>query len=147
MLSKDFSEFIALLNKQAVEYLVIGGYAVAFHGHPRYTKDIDLWIGNSHANAFRLLAAIDEFGMGSLGLTANDLQTDGQVIQLGYPPNRIDLIVGIEGLDFGKAYNRRETVDMHGVTVHFAAKADLIAAKRIAGRHQDLADIENLETE
>jgi predicted nucleotidyltransferase len=147
MLSKDFSEFIALLNKQAVEYLVIGGYAVAFHGHPRYTKDIDLWIGNSHANALRLLAAIDEFGMGSLGLTASDLQADGQVIQLGYPPNRIDLIVGIEGLDFREAFSRRETVDIHGVTVCFAAKVDLIAAKQAAGRHQDLADIENLEAE
>lgn len=145
MLSKDFSEFIALLNKQAVEYLVIGGYAVAFHGHPRYTKDIDLWIGNTHANALRLLAAIDDFGMGSLGLTAMDLETDGQVIQLGYPPHRINLIVGIKGLDFNEAYARRETTEINGVTLCFAAKADLIAAKRIAGRHQDLADIENLE--
>jgi predicted nucleotidyltransferase len=135
-----------LLNKQSVEYLVIGGYAVAFHGHPRYTKDIDLWIGNSHANAIRLLAAIADFGMGSLGLTVNDLEADGQVIQLGYPPHRIDLIVGIKGLDFTEAYARRDTAEINGMTICFAAKEDLIAAKRIAGRHQDLADIENLES-
>ena len=96
MLGKDFSEFIASLNKRGVEYLVIGGYAVAFHGHPRYTKDIDLWVGNDQANVERLLLALADFGMGSLGLTADDFTRDGQMVQLGYPPNRIDLIVGLE---------------------------------------------------
>ena len=147
MLGKDFSEFIASLNNRGVEYLVIGGYAVAFHGHPRYTKDIDLWVGNDRTNVERLLLAITDFGMGSLGLTADDFMKDGQMVQLGYPPNRIDLIVGIKGLDFATAYVRRETTILDGLPVNFAAKADLIAAKRIAGRHQDLADIENLENE
>lgn len=146
MLSKDFSEFIASLNKQGVEYLVIGGYAVAFHGHPRYTKDIDIWVGNRHDNVLRLLAALADFGMDSIGLSASDLETDGQIVQLGYPPNRIDLVVGIKGLVFEEAYGRRAETEIDGVRINFAAKPDLIAAKRIAGRHQDLADIENLET-
>ena len=92
MLNQDFKEFIQLLNDNQVNYLVIGGYAVAIHGHPRYTKDIDIWIEISEENSQKIITALTEFGFGSLGLTAQDFQEPHQIIQLGYPPNRIDLM-------------------------------------------------------
>ncbi|MBP7831132.1 MAG: nucleotidyltransferase [Kiritimatiellae bacterium] len=144
MLGKDFKEFIASLSARGVEYLVIGGYAVAYHGFPRYTKDLDIWIGPSASNVARLLKAMEDFGFGSLGLTAADFQDPTTVIQLGHPPYRIDLLCGVGGLDFSKAYARREQVVLGDLTVSFIAREDLVAAKRLAGRHQDLADVENL---
>ena len=90
MLNQDFKEFIQLLNENQVKYLVIGGYAVAIHGHPRYTKDIDIWIEISKENAEKLITSLTQFVFGSLVLTPQDFQSPDQVIQLGYPPNRID---------------------------------------------------------
>jgi len=90
MLNQDFREFITSLNDNDVRYLVIGGYAVALHGHPRYTKDIDIWIEMSSENAARMVKALEQFGFGSLGLQAADFQAPEQIIQLGYPPSRID---------------------------------------------------------
>ncbi len=145
MLSQDFKEFIALLNEHNVRYLVVGGYAVAFHGHPRYTKDIDLWVGNDPANAASMIRVLNAFGFSSLGLSEADFTGSEQVIQLGYPPNRIDLITGITGMDFETAYASRTTVDVDGISISFIGLHDLKATKRIAGRHQDLADLENLE--
>ncbi len=92
MLNQDFKEFIKSLNENDVKYLVIGGYAVAFHGHPRYTKDLDIWIQISPENASRLVKAITQFGFASLGLRQEDFLVPDQVIQLGCPPNRIDVI-------------------------------------------------------
>jgi hypothetical protein len=92
MLNQDFKEFIQSLNDNQVRYLVIGGYAVALHGYPRYTKDIDIWIEMTLENAAKLIQALQQFGFGSLGLTSEDFLAPDQVIQLGYPPNRIDLI-------------------------------------------------------
>ena len=145
MLSKDFKEFIELLNKNKVRYLVVGGYALAFHGHPRYTKDIDILIDSSLENSDRLLAVLDQFGFSSLGLKTEDFTEPGQIIQLGYPPNRIDLLTGIAGLNFDELYSRRETVEIEGMNVDFIDREGLKASKRIAGRLQDLADIDNLK--
>jgi hypothetical protein len=89
MLNQDFKEFIELLNANRVRYLVVGGYAVALHGHPRYTKDIDIWLDRDEENAERVVRALDQFGFGSLGLTAGDFLEPDQIIQLGYAPNRI----------------------------------------------------------
>ncbi|MEO1183359.1 MAG: hypothetical protein AAFX46_00995 [Cyanobacteria bacterium J06636_27] len=100
MLNQDFKEFIQLLNDNQVKYLVIGGYAVAVHGHPRYTKDIDIWIEMSLENSQNIMLALAEFGFGNLGLTTEDFQKSDQIIQLGYPPNRIDLITTPGGIDF-----------------------------------------------
>ena len=86
VLSPDFEEFVALLNDHEVRYLVVGGYAVAFHGHPRYTKDLDVWIDRDLTNAERLLLALTDFGFGSVGLTTEDFLKPDQVVQLGYPP-------------------------------------------------------------
>jgi len=145
MLSKDFSEFIESLNSNDVQYLVIGGYAVAYHGHPRYTKDIDLWIRNDVENVSKLLRALDHFGFSSLDLKESDFCESDSVVQLGYPPNRIDLITGIEGIDFDELYRGRETVALDGVEVTFIGKAGLIQSKTKAGRLQDIADIEGAD--
>ena len=105
IISPDFKEFITLLNTHNVRYLVVGGYAVAFHGHPRYTKDIDIWLERTLENAARLLAALDAFGFGSLGLKVEDFLQPGYTIQLGYPPNRIDLLTSLSELDFSSCYD------------------------------------------
>ncbi len=145
VLNQDFKEFIQSLNNNQVRYLIIGGYAVAFHGHPRYTKDLDVWVELSQGNADRLVTALGEFGFGSLGLQAGDFLEPNQVIQLGYPPNRIDVIMTPKGVDFGSCYARRVTVDVDGITIHIIDLESLLQNKRATGRHQDLADVENLE--
>jgi predicted nucleotidyltransferase len=144
MLNQDFREFIASLNDNQVRYLVIGGYAVAFHGYPRYTKDIDIWIEMSEANATGIVKALEDFGFGSLGLEADDFLEADQIIQLGYPPARIDLITTAPGVDFEECYKSRIEVDIEGVSVNFIGLEDLKRNKQAAGRMQDLADLENL---
>jgi hypothetical protein len=100
VLNKDFREFIALLNESDVRYLVVGGYAVAFHGHPRYTKDLDVWVEVSNENAEKLSLVLKDFGFVSVGLETVDFLEPDSFVQLGYPPNRIDIIMGCEGLTF-----------------------------------------------
>jgi hypothetical protein len=145
MLNQDFKEFIQLLNENQVKYLVIGGYAVAIHGHPRYTKDIDIWIEISQENAEKLITVLTQFGFGSLGLTSQDFQSPDQVIQLGYPPNRIDLITTPDGVDFQTCYNSRTEVLLSDIIVNFIDLDNLKKNKLASGRFQDLADLENLQ--
>ena len=145
MLRRDLKEFIQSLNENAVRYLIIGGYALALHGHPRYTKDLDVWIDATDNNAKLLLNALDSFGFASLGLKISDFTMSNQVIQLGYPPNRIDIITSADGLDFEKAYANRNTVLLDDMELSFLCRDDLITNKRSTGRLQDLADIEKLE--
>lgn len=145
MLSQDFKEFIESLNDNHVHYLVIGGYAVAIHGYPRYTKDLDIWLELSAENAKLVIKALDDFGFGSLGLTVEDFLKPTQVVQLGYPPNRIDLILSAEGVQFENCYEDRLQVEVDGVNVTFIDKESLKKNKRAVARLQDLADVENLE--
>ena len=145
MLSKDFKEFLELLNENKVKYLVVGGYAVAFHGHPRYTKDIDVWIELSPANANNILNALKEFGFGSLGLKPDDFLESDQIIQLGYPPNRIDILTSLKDLKFEDCYKTKVEVEIHGPHIDFIDIENLKKNKRATGRPQDLADAENLE--
>jgi len=144
MLNQDFKEFIQLLNDNQVNYLVIGGYAVAVHGHPRYTKDIDIWIEISEENSQKIITALTGFGFGSLGLTAQDFQEPHQIIQLGYPPNRIDLITSPDGIDFQTCYVSKIEVILDDITVKFIDLDNLKKNKLASGRFQDLADLENL---
>lgn len=146
MLTSDFKEFAALLNLNRVEYLVVGGYALAVYGHPRYTGDLDFWIGTDDANAQRMLAALEQFGFGGLGIRKEDLTTPNQVIQLGYPPGRIDLLTSIDGVDFGASFQRRMTVRLDEVDLSFICLEDFKTNKKAVGRHQDLADLEALES-
>lgn len=145
MLNQDFKEFITSLNDNRVRYLVIGGYAVALHGYPRYTKDIDIWIEMSSENAARMVKALDQFGFGSLELQASDFQEPDQIIQLGYPPNRIDLVTTPAGVDFERCYASRVEVEIDNVKLNFIDLENLKRSKRAAGRLQDLADLENLQ--
>ncbi len=145
MLNQDFKEFIQLLNDNQVKYLVIGGYAVAVHGHPRYTKDIDIWIEISEENAQKLVTALTQFGFESLGLTSEDFQTPHQIIQLGYPPNRIDLITNPDGIDFQTCYDSKIEVTLNNVPVNFINLDNLKKNKLASGRLQDLADLEKLQ--
>jgi hypothetical protein len=145
VLNQDFKEFIQSLNDNDVRYLVIGGYAVAFHGHPRYTKDLDVWIDTSRENAVRMVMALEQFGFGSLGLTADDFLVADQMIQLGYAPSRIDILTTPVGVAFESCYVSRVTVEIDQVTVNFIDLENLKRNKQATGRYQDLADIENLE--
>jgi hypothetical protein len=144
MLNSDYKEFAGLLNANGVEYLVVGGYALAAHGHPRYTGDIDFWVSPVPANIDRLLKALDGFGFASLGLVAADFAPD-TVIQLGHPPRRIDLLTGIDGVEFAACWLRRETLEADGLQLHLIALADFKANKRAAGRLKDQADLQALE--
>lgn len=145
MLNQDFKEFIQSLTDNHVRYLVIGAYAVALHGYPRYTKDIDIWIEMSPDNAANMVKALDQFGFDSLGLLATDFLVPDQIIQLGYPPNRIDLITTPPGVDFETCYASRVEVLIDDVTVNFIDLENLKKNKKAAGRLQDLADLENLQ--
>ncbi|MEM9539663.1 MAG: hypothetical protein AAGA60_09135 [Cyanobacteria bacterium P01_E01_bin.42] len=144
MLNQDFREFIELLNKHNVKYLVIGGYAVAVHGHPRYTKDLDIWIEMSPENAQKMTIALTEFGFGSLDLTPDDFISPRQIIQLGYPPSRIDIITTPDGIDFDTCYQSKIQIEIECLRIDFIDLENLKKNKRSSGRLQDLADLENL---
>ena len=143
-LEEDLREFIELLNTLEVRYIVVGAFAVAYHGHPRFTADIDLFIERSHENAERLMKVIEAFGFGELGLSANDFLQGDQVIQLGVAPNRIDLLTFLSGVDFQAAWTTREQGEIEGLRVSFISKELLKRNKAASGRSQDLADLENL---
>ena len=145
MLNQDFKEFIQSLNANAVRYLLVGGYAVALHGYPRYTKDMDVWVEMTAENASRIIKALRQFGFGSLDLKESDFMEPDQVIQLGYPPNRIDIITSLSGVEFSECYPSHITAEIDGVNVNFIDLINLKKNKKATGRHQDLADIENLE--
>ncbi len=144
-LNKDFKEFIELLNEHDVKYLVIGGYAVNFHGYPRYTKDIDFWIWMNKSNIKKLIEVIKVFGFNSLDFKMEDFMSPENIIQLGYEPYRIDLIVAIEGIDFMDCFNRKNTIKIDKTKVNFIEIQDLIDSKSNTGRLQDLADAEQLQ--
>ncbi|MCC7152009.1 MAG: nucleotidyltransferase [Rubrivivax sp.] len=144
MLNRDFKEFAELLNARGVDYLVVGGYALAAHGHPRYTGDIDFWVRPTAENLGRLLAALQDFGFGSLGLALEDFSPD-TVVQLGQPPRRIDLLTTIDGVEFDACFARRERVVLAGVPLHIIGLEDFKTNKLASGRLKDLADLESLE--
>ncbi len=145
LINQDFKEFLQSLNANKVEYLIIGGYAVAFHGHPRYTKDIDIWINPTNPNINNLLQALKDFGFASPELKIDDFLDPDQIIQLGYPPNRIDLLTNLAGVDFKTCYSSKIEVSIEGISVIFIDLENLKKNKKATGRHQDLADLENLE--
>jgi hypothetical protein len=124
---------------------VVGGYAVAFHGHPRYTKDLDVWIELSPENAGKIITALNDFGFGSLGLKTEDFLESDQIIQLGYPPNRIDILTTLKNTKFEDCYKERVEVEIQGLRINFIDLENLKQNKRATGRPQDLADAENLE--
>ena len=141
---KDYEEFLELLNKHNVRYCVIGAFALAFHVRPRYTKDMDILIEPTADNAKRLLIALDEFGFGSLNLAVNDFTTQGNIIQLGYEPVRIDIITSIKDLDFADIWNSRIQGPYGKQTINFIDRQNLIRSKRLSNRAQDKVDLKLL---
>jgi Nucleotidyl transferase AbiEii toxin, Type IV TA system len=143
-LDPDFSEFIECCVRHDVRFLVVGGYALAAHGHPRFTIDLDVWIWIDRENARRLVAALADFGFGSLGLSEEDFTEPGIVVQLGHPPKRIDLLTSIDGVAFEECWPSRIAIDIGGLSVPFIDVHHLVINKRSSGRLQDLADVEAL---
>jgi predicted nucleotidyltransferase len=144
-LSSDLREFIHLLNTKSVKYVVVGAWALAFHGRPRYTGDLDIFVALEPDNADKLMEVIEAFGFGHTGIGRDDfLQTD-HVIQLGQAPNRIDILTGISGVGFNEAWASREQGMVSGVAVFMISRDLLIKNKRAANRDKDIADVKLLE--
>jgi hypothetical protein len=143
-LPKDWKEFIGSLNSGEVDYLIVGAFALAFHGFPRYTGDIDILVRATPDNARKVTQVLSDFGFASLGLSPEDFLTPGQVIQLGLAPNRIDLLTSITGVEFEDAWRDRVAADLDGVPVLFIDRESLIKNKKATGRTRDRADIEAL---
>ena len=144
-MNQDFKEFLELLNKHEVKYLIVGGYSVAIHGHPRYTKDIDIWILTNRENATAMIRALDEFGFGSLNLSVEDFETEGYVVQLGNAPARIDILTSLTGVNFIDCWENRIITEEDGLKFPVISLDDLRQNKTALGRHQDLADLDQLD--
>lgn len=140
----DFKELLALFNEQQIEYIIVGSYALAYHGAPRFTGDIDLYVCPSGENAARIIAALSSFGFGSVGLKEEDFQKPDQVIQLGVPPVRIDLITSITGVTWEQANAGKVSGKYGDVDVHYLGRDQYARNKRAIGRKKDLADLEAL---
>lgn len=145
MLNKDYKEMLQCLADEKVKFLLVGAYALAAHGYPRATLDIDVWVMPSPDNAEAVLKALRRFGTSMHGLTASDLQQDDTIFQIGVAPRRIDIITGATGLQFEKAFTNSFAVDIEGIQVRIPSLDDLIRNKRASGRTKDLADAEALE--
>lgn len=143
----DFKELLELLNTHEVEYIIVGGYALAFHGAPRYTGDIDILINPTVSNSQRILAALDEFGFGSVGLSEKDFQYPDKVIQLGVPPVRVDLITSISGVSIEEAFANSVDGKYGDISVQYIGLDQFITNKRATGRLKDKSDLESLGEE
>ncbi|MBM2815592.1 MAG: hypothetical protein HW421_2354 [Ignavibacteria bacterium] len=144
MLPQDFKEFLQLLNEKKVEYLIVGGYAVALQGYPRYTGDIDIWFNPFSDNIRKVLNSIIEFGFSSLNITEKDLIKPNTVIQFGFPPLRIDLLNELDGVNFEVCYKNKNILLLDDLEINLINIEDLIVNKKVTGRHKDLDDIEHL---
>lgn len=144
--NEDFRDLLELLVDHEVEFLVVGAYALALHGVPRTTGDIDFWIRPAPSNARRTIAALTEFGapLAAAHVDESTFTRPGMVYQIGLPPRRIDLLTGISGVEFDEAWASRETARLGDRAVHYISREHLLRNKRAAGRAKDLADIERL---
>ena len=147
MVNRDFSDLLAAFAAHDVRYLVVGAYAVTFHSRPRFTKDLDVWVESTPQNAERVVRALAAFGapLQQHGVQVADFARAGVVYQMGVPPNRIDVLTSVEGLDFAACWLRRATSKYGDVAVAYVGKDDLIVNKRAVGRPQDLEDVKALE--
>jgi hypothetical protein len=145
MFEQDFIDFIELLNQHEVAYMIIGAHALAFHGRPRHTGDLDIWIKPSNENAGKMINVLRDFGFSSLGLTESDFLKESYVTQLGYPPLRIDILNAISGVEFDGAYQNKIKGEVDGLIVNFINVNDFIKNKEATGREKDLGDIASLK--
>ena len=145
MLSPDYRDILSVFIDERVDYLVVGAYAVASHGLPRATGDLDLWVRRDAGNARRVWRALAKFGAPLSELTESELSSPGLVFQIGVEPARIDILTSIDGIEFEKAWTDRVELDVDGLRIHVIGRAHLIANKKAVGRPQDLADVARLE--
>lgn len=146
-LDKDFNEFVTLFVASDIRFLIVGGYALAAHGLPRATGDLDVWVWINPENAAKVRSTLEEFGFSGLGITTDDFSHTDSIVQLGYPPYRIDILTSIDGVEFEAAWDNRLMIDLDGVEVPFISRTDLIVNKLAAGRPQDVADVKRLTNE
>ena len=140
MLNPDFKDILSAFITEKVEFLVVGGYAMAFHGYVRATGDIDLWIGCSDANAEKVWRALKAFGAPLFDLNIEDLKTLGMVFQIGLVPSRIDVITQIDGVEFEDAWKEHKTVEIEGLKIPVIGKTQLLINKTSTGRAKDRND-------
>ncbi|WP_111669996.1 nucleotidyltransferase [Algoriphagus litoralis] len=145
ILFPDFEDFIGLLNAHSVDYMVVGGYALAFHGKPRNTGDLDIWIEISETNATKLLKVLVDFGFGNLNFKKEDFTKPGYITQIGYPPLRIDILNTIDGVEFKDAYPNSKIIKTENLEIRFIGLKDFIQNKSASGRPQDLVDIQEIK--
>lgn len=141
---RDFEEFLKYFNKHKVKYCIVGSFAVAFHARPRYTKDMDILVESSVENGKRIVAALHDFGFGNLDISEEDFGREGQIIQLGFEPVRIDVITSVSGCTFEEIWNNKSTGDYGNEKVFFIGFKELVNSKEQANRSQDKADLETL---
>lgn len=142
--NSDYSELLSLFNANNVRYLTIGGYAVIQYAEPRYTKDLDIRVSVDQENAAAVYRALKEFGAPLAGMSEANFAEEGYFYQMGRPPMRVDILMGIQGVEFEQAWQGRVEVDFDGLNVKFISREDLIAAKKASGRPQDLIDADLL---
>ena len=147
MLNPDFRDMLSAFCAEQVEFMVVGAYALAFHGFPRATGDIDLWIRRSDENAQRVWRALTHFGAPLFDLKMDDLKTPGLALQLGQAPRRIDILTSIDGVEFDEAWPDRQKVEIKGLTISIIGRAHLLQNKKAAGRLKDQTDITWLESD
>lgn len=140
-MNRDFAEMLSALSAAGADFLLVGAYAVAAHGAPRATGDLDLWVRPSPENAPRVVQALKQFGAPLFDLTVGDLSTEGIVFQIGVEPNRIDILTSISGVEFEPAWDRRVEIQVEGIAIHCIGLDDLITNKSALGREQDIADV------
>lgn len=144
ILAPDFEDFIRLLNSHKVAYMVVGGYALAFHGKPRNTGDLDIWINITEDNAEKMLRVLNDFGMGAFGFNKEDFLVPGYITQIGYPPLRIDILMSIDGIEFTEAIPNIQQLDVNGLVINYIGLGDFLKNKEASGRIQDIADIQEI---
>ena len=145
MLNPDFRDMLSALSEHEVEYMVVGAYALAFHGLPRATGDIDIWVRCSPENASRVCEALTSFGAPLAGIAVEDFAEPGNIVQIGVAPRRIDILTSIDGVEFDHAADNRVTASIDGIRVPIIGRQQLVDNKRAAGRPQDIADLAWLE--
>ena len=145
MLNNDYKDILQSLSNKKVKYLLVGAYAMAAHGYPRSTMDIDFWVMPDPENASLVLEALEDFGAPSDNLSPNDFLEKGIIFQIGVAPRRIDILTSVDGLEFSDAFANSELIEIEGISVHVLSVPDLIKNKRSTGRTKDLADVETLE--
>jgi predicted nucleotidyltransferase len=145
ILAKDFEDFVKLLNRYEVAYMIVGGYALAFHGKPRHTGDLDIWINVSEKNANKMIEVINQFGLSSMGFTKEDFLKPGYITQIGYPPLRIDILNSIDGINFNEAITDMQKMRIdNDLSINYIGLKDFIKNKKASGRSQDIADIKEI---